>query len=588
MLDALRSLMAQKGIDAYVVPPTDPHVSEYLPEHWRGMRQLSGFTGSAGMVVVTQDFAGLWTDSRYFVQAERQLAGSGFELMKLRVSHTPEYLEWLAEKLLPGSVVACDGKVFALSAYRALERALKPKGFILDPGADLLGEIWSNRPALPAGQVREHDPKFAGQTRKQKLQQIRAAMEAHGADYTVVATLDDIAWTFNLRGSDVPFNPLFVAYALIGKKDAHLFVAPEKIPAALAERLKKDGLQLQAYEAITAFLNKIPKGKTVYFDPARVSQSLPGALGEGVKTVEGLNLSTALKACKTAAEAAHTRKTMISDGVALTKFFYWLSQTVGKKTLTELDAAAKLHELRAAQPNCVGESFNTISAYGENAALPHYAPSPESNATLQARGLYLLDSGGQYLGGTTDTTRVLSLGDITAQEKRDYTLVLKGMLAVCSLQFPAGTKGRQIDALAREPLWREGINFGHGTGHGVGYYLNVHEGPQSISTGVGNPDAALQPGMITSVEPGIYRVGQYGIRLENLVLCVEKGKNEFGEWHGFEVLTLAPLFTNLVDKKLMSKFELNWLRQYNQLVIRKIGKFLEPEELAWVKAKTRI
>jgi len=588
---ALRRLMAEKRLQAYIIPATDPHMSEYLPEHWTALRWASGFTGSAGTLVVTPDFAGLWTDSRYFLQAGQQLAGSGIELVKLVIPHTPEFIDWLADTLPEGSSVGLDGSLMSRQWYQSLEKRMQAEGIRPDPHADLVSPLWADRKPLPLEPVFEHPVKFAGATRKEKLARIRAALAERKAGYTVISSLDDIGWAFNLRGRDVPYNPLFVAHAVIGPKEAALFIDPAKMPEDIRRKLTRDGVQVLPYTSVTAYLGKLPLGASILIDPKRVSQNLPGAFPGGVKVLEGVNVTTWLKACKTPAEAAHTRNTMVKDGVALTKFFYWLAHTVGKQAVTELDAEARLHALRLEQKDCVGESFGTISAYAAHAAMPHYSATPESNAALKPEGLYLLDCGGHYPGGTTDTTRVISLGKITGQQMIDYTLVLKGLIAVCRLRYPKGTRGYQIDVLSRVPQWMQGINFGHGTGHGVGYFLNVHEGPQSISPTPGATavmEAPLLPGMITSVEPGIYRSGQHGVRLENLVLCVEGEKTEFGEFQGFEVLTLAPIFTNLVKKSLLTKDELAWLRAYNKLVYRKVGRFLTAGEKAWVKTAMKI
>lgn len=588
---AMRKIMAERNLAAYLIPATDPHMSEYLPDHWRALLWASGFTGSAGTLVFTQDFAGVWTDARYFLQAEAQLAGSGIELVKLKMQHTPEFIEWLTDRLPEGATVGMDGSLVSRLLFKAMEDGFAPHGIRLDPNADLISPCWQNRPVLPDNPVFEHAEKFAGATRPQKLAQIREKLAERRADCTVISSLDDIAWAFNLRGSDVPYNPVFVSHAFVSQDEAVLFIDLEKISPALRSKLKRDGIQVFDYQKITQFLQKIPAGKIVLVDPKRVSQNLPGALQKGVKIWEAINITTWLKATKSAAEAENTRQTMVKDGVVLTQFFYWLSQNVGKQTITEISATDKLHELRRQQKGIVGESFGTISAYREHAAMPHYNASPESNLELKPTGIYLLDSGGQYLGGTTDTTRVISLGNPTDEEKRDYTLVLKGMIALCRLRFPAGTRGWQIDALARHPQWMQGINYGHGTGHGVGYFMNVHEGPQAISfTGnaTSSQDAPMLPGMITSNEPGIYRPGKHGVRLEVLILCREDGENEFGKWLAFETLTLAPLFTNLVDKTLMTKEELAWLREYNLLVFKKVSRFLTAEEKAWLKAQTKI
>ncbi|TNE67226.1 MAG: aminopeptidase P family protein [Bacteroidetes bacterium] len=590
-ITALRRLMAERGLDAYVIPVTDPHMSEYLPAHWRALQWASGFTGSAGTLVITRDFAGLWTDSRYFIQAEQQLAGSGIELVKLVIPHTPEFVDWLADKLAAGDTIGLDGNLLSRLWYQALEAGVRPHGIQLDPHADLVTPLWQGRESLPGIPVYEHLPKYTGAGRKEKLALIRERLAEKKATHTVISSLDDIAWAFNLRGKDVPYNPLFVAHAVIGPKDAALFIDPVKMPDDIRRKLSRAGIKVHPYTAVTDYLGKIPAKATILIDPKRVSQNLPGAFPAGAKVLDGINVTTWLKACKAPAEVEHTRKTMVKDGVVLTKFFYWLSKQVGNQKITELDAEDKLHALRLEQDGCIGESFGTISAYGPHAALPHYSATPDSNAELKPQGLYLLDSGGQFYGGTTDTTRVISLGKITEEERTDYTLVLKGMIGVSRLRFPRGTCGYQIDALARAPQWMAGINYGHGTGHGVGYFLNVHEGPQSISPNVSASsvlNAPLLPGMITSVEPGIYRTGKHGVRIENLVLCVEDETTEFGSFIAFETLTIAPIFTNLVDKKLLTREELAWLRKYNGLVLRKIGRYLTAEEKAWVKQETRI
>lgn len=588
---AIRLLMTQMGLDAYVIPSTDPHASEYLPSHWRILQWASRFTGSAGTLVVTQHFAGLWTDSRYFVQAEQQLSGTGIELVKLTVAHTPEFTDWLANNLPTGATVGVDGNLLTRKWYRALELALYRQGIHVNPNADLVTPLWHDRPSLPGEPVFEHPAKFSGSSRKEKLSQIRLALAAKKADFQVLSCLDDIAWTFNLRGRDVPYNPLFVAHAVIGPKDAALFIDPAKMPEEIRHKLARDGVKVYPYNTVAAYLKKLPADAAILIDPKRISQNLPGAFPDTARIVEGINVTTWLKACKTREEVDHTRRTMIKDGVVLTKFFYWLSNTIGRQPLTEIDAQQKLHTLRLEQRDCIGESFGTISAYSSNAALPHYNATLDNHAQLRPDGLYLLDSGGQYLGGTTDTTRVISLGNITDEQMTDYTLVLRGLIAVCTIRFPRGTRGYQLDTLARAPQWMQGVNYGHGTGHGVGYFLNVHEGPQNISyaaTAISVLDAPMLPGMITSVEPGIYRTGKHGVRLENLVLCVEDEKTEFGEFLGFEVLTLAPIFTNLVKKSMLQKEELAWLKAYNSLVYRKVGKYLTAEEKAWLKEAIRM
>ncbi len=584
MIAALRQWMAQKGLDAYVVPATDPHQSEYVPDHWRLLRWISNFTGSAGTLVVTADFAGLWTDSRYFVQAERQLAGSGIQLMRMHVPHTPEFAQWLAQNLPEGAVVGVDGNLLSEAWYQSLAQWTQPRGIQLDPAADPTADLWPNRPPLPAHAIWEHPLRFAAAPRTEKLACLRKDLSERGLTHIVLASLDDIAWLFNLRGSDVPYNPVFIAYALVGLEEAVLFTDLQRVPPTLQRRLKKDGVRLMPYASWHSYLAQLDADSTVLLDPRRISHSTREALPLSATVQQDTNLTTHYKAIKTAAELEHFRKTMIRDGVALTKFFYWLSQNIGRERITERSAQEKLHALRRQQQHCLGESFGTISAYGPNAALPHYSATAESDAELCPEGIYLLDSGGQYLSGTTDATRVIALGPCPEGVRRDYTLVLKGLIAVSTLRFPSGTRGYQIDILARLPQWKRSINYGHGTGHGIGYCLCVHEGPQSISPAP--VDVAFRPGMITSVEPGIYRPGKYGIRIENLVCCVEAEHSEFGAFLAFETLTLAPIFTDLVDKRLLTVEERAWLRQYNKRVLRRLGRYLTAEERSWLKQVT--
>ncbi|MCS6928148.1 MAG: aminopeptidase P family protein [Saprospiraceae bacterium] len=581
VLALLRTHMHRRGLDAYVIPSTDPHQSEYVPQHWRVLQWASGFTGSAGTLVVTSNFAGLWTDSRYFVQAEQQLAGSGIELMRMRMPHTPEFVLWLSQHLPAGAVVGVDGHLLSRAWFQQMERQLQPRGIRINTQVDLAAELWHGRPPLPNSPIWEHPLRFAGVSRIEKLSRLRQSMHEQELTHTILASLDDIAWLLNLRGSDIEHTPLFMAYALVSLEEVMLFVDPSKIDPALKRRLHRDGVRVIPYDAWLEHVNQLPAHSTVLLDPRRVSQKLWEALPHAVYIREGTNLTTLLKAIKTEAELQHLRQTMIRDGVALTKFFYWLAHTVGRQRLTERTAEDKLKSLRLEQPYCQGESFNPISAYGPNAALPHYRATPEHDTELRPEGIYLLDSGGQYLSGTTDTTRVIALGPCSDEVRRDYTLVLKGLIAVSTLRFPVGTRGYQIDILARLPQWQHGINFGHGTGHGVGYFLCVHEGPQGISPAP--VDVAFQPGMISSVEPGIYRLGKHGIRLENLVCCVSAEHTEFGEFLAFETLTVAPIFTDLVEKTLLTPGERAWLRRYNQWVNRKLSRYLTSEERAWLK-----
>ncbi|HET7611655.1 MAG TPA: aminopeptidase P family protein [Rhodanobacteraceae bacterium] len=584
---ALREAMQQRGIAACIVPTADPHLSEYLPAHWQARAWLSGFTGSAGTLVVSGDFAGLWTDSRYFSQAERQLAGSGIELMKLNVPHTAEHVAWLCGRLNEGDKVACAADMLSLAAERSLRERFSARGAVLVED-DLPGEIWSGRPPLPHAPVYEHPIEYAIRSRAEKLGDVREAMRASGASHHVVSALDEIAWVLNLRGSDVDYNPVFLAHLLIGTNEATLFVDATKLDAKLRSRLADDGVRVAPYEAASAALRELPKDTRLLLAPGQVSAALAHAIPEIVLMIEAPGPIAAAKARKSATELRHVREAMRRDGVALVRGARWLEHSLEDgKRLTELDVDEKLRELRSQQPGFVSESFSTIAGYEANAALPHYSATQESHAELRAHGMLLIDSGAQYLGGTTDVTRMWALGETTPEQRRDVTLVLKGVIALSRAKFPRGASGQQLDALARAPIWAAGIDYGHGTGHGVGYCLNVHEGPQSIRPP--RSSAQLEPmdvGMITSIEPGIYKPGRHGVRIENLAATVSAGDGEFGEFLGFETLTLCPIDTRLLDLGLLDSAEIAWLDSYHATVRERLAPLLEdPADRAWLDAR---
>ncbi|HYG41962.1 MAG TPA: aminopeptidase P family N-terminal domain-containing protein, partial [Bordetella sp.] len=470
----LRQAMRRLGLDACVVPSADPHLSEYLPARWQGRQWLTGFTGSVGTLVVTADFAGLWVDSRYWVQAGTQLAGTGVQLMKIAAAHTPGHIDWLAGHLQAGQRVGVDGLVLGLSAFRALSAALAPVGVSLDIQADLLSEIWPDRPGLPDAPVYGHEPPFACATRADKLAQLRQAMRAHGADLHLVSTLDDIAWLFNLRGADVSYNPVFLAHALVGMDYATLFVADGKVGAALRAALAADGIDVAPYGLAAEALGSLQRDQTLLIDPARVTCGVFHAMDPAVPRVEAINPTTLFKSRKSAAELAHVRQAMAHDGAALCEFFAWFENTQGRETITELTIDEQITAARARRPGYVSPSFATIAAFNANGAMPHYRATPESHSVIEGDGLLLIDSGGQYLGGTTDITRVVAVGQPNADQKADFTLVLKGMIALSRAAFPRGTPSPMLDAIARAPIWQGGVEYGHGTGHGVGYFLNVH------------------------------------------------------------------------------------------------------------------
>lgn len=583
-LSEIRKQMQADNIQAYIIPSADPHISEYLPDHYKCIPFASGFTGSAGTLVITADFAGLWTDFRYFEQATEQLENSGFELVKQKVQHAPEYIQWLTERLDSGAVVASNEKLLSLLLGDLLTQQLSVKNISL-ANKDYLSSIWENRPDLPNQKAFLIAEKHIGQSVSSKLTEVRAALSKLGAAYHLVSSLDDMAWLFNIRGNDVSYNPVVLSFALINQDHAKLFISPDKLTSDDKALLLKEGVEVFDYEEIEDALKRIPENSSIFIDPKRNCFAYAKLIPATVKIVKDTNPSTQLKAVKNETELANTRTAMVKDGVAITRFLKWLSENVGKTLITELSAAAELLKFRAAQEGFVGDSFNTISAYKAHGALPHYGASEESNSEVKAEGLFLVDSGGQYFYGTTDITRTIPMGNNTEEEKTDYTLVLKGMIEGCKVRFPKGTCGYQIDAITRKPLWDYAINYGHGTGHGVGYFLNVHEGPQVL-----NPTAtpvAIELGMITSVEPGIYRPGKHGVRIENLVNTIKDVTNEFNEFYAFECLTIAPISTKIVKKELLEQHQIDWLNGYNALVFEKLSPFLSDEEVEWLAEESK-
>lgn len=586
-LKALRNQLSEKGLFALIIPNTDPHQSEYIADYWRVMKYLTGFSGSTGNVVISQDFAGVWTDSRYFLQAESQLQGSGYELVKLTIPHTPEYIDWIAEQAPEKAKVGIDARLFSVALYRKMEATFAEKGIdIIDVG-DLISPLWPDRPEIPLAPIFIHEQHFAGKSRASKLRELRKEMEAKGADYTFISSLDDIAWLYNIRGNDVDYNPTPLCFSLIGQQEATLYINPSKVSDEIADVLEQD-VKLRPYEEIAEGLAKIEGGKSLFIDPARSNKAALSDISEEVSILEGMNLTTLPKALKNETEVGHIREVMIKDGVAMCKFLIWLENQLGKEKITEVSAAEKLEAFRAEQDNFKGPSFGTIAGYRGNGAIVHYSAEESSCAELQAEGIFLLDSGGQYLDGTTDITRTVALSEPTAEEKRDFTLVLKGHIGIATAVFPAGTRGQQIEASARRALWKYGLNYGHGTGHGVGFFLNVHEGPQTMGSGAsGAQGTPMMPGMLTSNEPGIYHSGKYGIRIENLILCVEDQETEFGQFLKFDTVTLCPIDLSLVDANLLNREEKEWLNAYHAEVYEKLAPRLNASEKAWLQAQTQ-
>ena len=585
-LSVLRARMQAAGIAACIVPTADPHLSEYLPARWKAREWLSGFTGSAATLVVTADAAGLWTDSRYFEQAERELQGSGIALMKQRVPHAPEHLAWLGEYLQRGARVAVAPDMLSPAGERQLRAALQAAGIVLEL-QDLPAMVWSERPALPDAPILQHAPRFACATRAQRLADLRRQMQRAGATHHLVSSLDDIAWITLLRGGDVEYNPVFVAHLLLDARQATLFVTPGKIDATLAGALREDGIALADYAGTVDALGTLPTDARLLLDPARVAVATLAAVPAGVRRIEADNPSTVAKAVKSSGELAHWREVMARDGAALVRAFRQIDVRVrAGQRLTELDVDAIVTGERAREDDFAGPSFATIAGYAANGALPHYRASAGHHATLAPRGLLLVDSGGQYAGGTTDITRVWALGETSAQEQDDFTRVLAGMIALSRARFPAGASGPQLDALARAPLWAAGCDYGHGTGHGVGYFLNVHEGPQGIRPPVpGGSLVALQPGMVTSIEPGLYRAGRHGVRHENLAATRESAQSEFGMFLEFETLTLCPIDTRPLQPQLLDADARAWLDAYHARVRAILAPRLSGADRDWLDAR---
>ncbi len=587
----LREVLAREGVHALLVPSADPHLSEYLPGRWQGRQWLSGFTGSMATLVVAADRAVLFADSRYWVQAEAELAGTGIELEKIATGASMSHIDWLANNTPRGGSVAVDGQVLGLATAQMLERALTAAGVALRTDIDLLDAIWPERPALPAQPIYEHTAPHATQGRADKLAAVRRGMAAQGATHHFVSTVDDIAWISNLRGSDVTYNPVFLAHLLMDLAGATLFVGEGKVPAAVQASLLADGVRLAPYAHAGAALARLGAADTLLIDPKRVTHGLRAQASAACTVREAINPSTLLKSRKSAADAAHVREAMAEDGAAMCEFYAWFEAALARgERLTELTVDEHLSAARARRAGFVGLSFSTIAGFNANGAMPHYRATLESHAVIQGDGLLLIDSGGQYLGGTTDITRVWPIGTVSTAMKRDYTLVLKGTMNLSRARFPRGTLSPMLDALARGPLWAEGIEFGHGTGHGVGYFLNVHEGPQSISKAVPDAHMAMEPGMITSIEPGVYRAGLWGVRIENLVLNVSATTPEasaFGEFLEFETLTLCPIDTRCIAMDLMRADEIAWLNGYHATVRERLAPRVSGAALAWLNERTK-
>ncbi len=578
-IELLRALMKEKGVDAYIIPSSDAHQSEYVPDYYKGREWITGFSGSAGTAVITENHAGLWTDSRYYLQAEHQLSESEVKLHKLSSDASSNHIHWLANNLKEGSVVGFDPRTLTVQDLSLLKKHL-PKGSEFYTKYDLLDGIWDERPRLPSAEA--YEITNTGVSRKEKIEQLKSFLMTNKADYLIIPTLDDIAWVFNIRGNDVEFNPVSMAYAVAGEDYTHLFIDQIKLKPLLADRLLNDGIHLHDYNDISVFIQEIGTDKKVLYDPRLTSVYLHSKIGAPTTTT---TLPTRhWKAIKTETELQQVDNAMIKDGVALTKAFMWLEKTLEERSVSEYEFSNKIAECRALQKGYVGESFNAIVGYKGNGAIVHYSPTPEGSAQIEKNGILLCDSGGQYLDGTTDITRTVHLSPTPVDIKKHYTLVLKGHIGLAKAIFPEGTRGIQLDVEARRHLWKHGLNYGHGTGHGVGFFLNVHESPQGFSSNLDERGSTiLEPGMLSSNEPGLYIENEYGIRIENLIVCQKS--EEFPSYLEHKTITLFPIDSELIYTDWMTMEELKWLNAYHRKVKRTLIPYLNEEEKLWMEEK---
>ncbi|HUV01380.1 MAG TPA: aminopeptidase P family protein [Bacteroidales bacterium] len=583
----LREALEEKGIHAYIIPSADPHLSEYVPDHWRIINWLTGFTGSSATVVITDSFAGLWTDSRYFIQAEMQLPGSGFELVKPKAFQNTDFIDWLSGSLENECTIAFDDRILSINQVRKLQKRLSSKNISFDTECDLISELWTDRPPMPDSVAFDHPLEFCGKDRMIKIAEVREKMKEMKVNYHLLTSIDDIMWMLNIRGNDIKYSPLLTSFVIVGEEQTLLFADESKIPLKLASEFDTLKIVMLPYEETAAMLSTLPKKASTLINPSSTSAGLFNAITKGMRIVEDISIPTILKAVKNKTEIANISRVMVKDGVALTKFFHWFDENHGKTEINELSISDKLLEFRSEQKNFIGPSFETIAAYGKHAAQPHYSVAKDTASIIGEKGILLIDSGGQYLDGTTDITRTIAIGVPSSQQKRDFTLVLKGMISLARAKFPLGTKGYQLDILARKALWDHGLNYGHGTGHGVGFFLNVHEGPQNIGTSaIADNKSIIEPGMLFSNEPAIYREGEYGIRTENLMICYEDEETEFGQFLKFDTVSLCHIDKTLIDKSLLDESEIGWLNFYHSEVYEKLSPFLSDSEKQWLREKT--
>lgn len=589
-IENIRDLMKEKNIYAYIVPSSDYHQSEYVGDYFKSREFMSGFTGSAGTLIISMDEAGLWTDGRYFIQAENELKDSGIKLFKMGEEGVPTIEEYLLEKLPKNSTLGFDGRVMSVKEGQSLANKLAFKGINIEYKYDLVNDIWKDRCSLPTEKAFLLGTEYSGESFSDKLSRIRAVMKEKKATTHILASLDDIAWLFNIRGRDVKSNPVVLSYAVISIDSVYLFIDKNKIGEDIKVELSKENVQIKGYEEVYEFIKNIDENEVVLIDTSKVNYAIYNNIPSNVQKIEERNPSVLFKSIKNEIELKNIRNSHIKDGVAFTKFMYWLKNNIGKIEITEISATQKLEDFRREQDKFIEPSFSTIAAYKDHAAMMHYSATEESNYKLEPRDLFLVDSGGQYFDGTTDITRTIALGPIPKNVRRDFTNVVRGMIRLSKAKFLYGCRGYNLDILARGPLWEEGIDYKCGTGHGIGFVLNVHEGPNGFRWKVRediDDTCILEEGMVTTNEPGVYVENSHGIRIENEIVVRKAEKNEYGQFMDFEVITFAPIDLDAIDESLILKDEKVYLNNYHKQVYDKISLYLNEEEKQWLKTYTR-
>jgi len=583
-IEKLRNLMEENGIAAYIIPSSDPHNSEIPPDHWQLRKWISGFTGSAGIVIVTKEKAGLWTDGRYHIQAERELKNSNISLFKLGLPGVENYTDWLKNELKENDIIGLNGYLFTKKQVTEMITFFQSKKITIKYDFELVESIYEDRPVLPRDRVKHLSENFTGKSTEQKLNDIRTIMKEKRADAYLLTSLDEIAWLFNYRGSDIPYSPVAVSYAFITLTEAYIFIEKVKLSLELKDEFERLNISVMSYKKADSFIRKYKDIDSILIDPATINYSLYESLNKRIEKIEEMSPVKKIKACKNSVETSNLRETLIKDCVALTKFLYWLDRNIHQKVVTEFFAEKKLETFRENAKGYVSPGFRTISAYGANAAMMHYKAQANPSVRLEPKGMYLIDSGGHYHGGTTDITRTVYMGSITDEEKTAFTLVLKSLINLSGVVFLKGTTGANLDILARQPMWQRHLDYKCGTGHGVGYYLNVHEGPQNFSQAMIN--VPFEPGMVTTVEPGIYIASKYGVRTENMLLTIEDEKNEWGEFYRFETLSYCPIDRRLIKREMLNEAEIKWINDYHKKTYGLINPHLAKKESLWLKEMT--